>query len=212
MRIKAVLTAATIAEEFRDQGAHVLFFLDSLTRLAMAQRELGLLLGEPPGSRGYPPSVQSLMASVLERLGCGPVGAITGLITVLVDGDDMDEPITDAARGILDGHILLNRKIAATGLFPAVDVLPSVSRVFREVTTDDHQKHAQKLRSLLATHAEVADLIQIGAYKSGTSPQVDRAVQIMPAARRFLQQAVNHKASWQETQEQLAALAGAWPW
>ena len=190
----------------------MLFFLDSLTRLAIAQRELGLLLGEPPGSRGYPPSVQSLLASVLERLGCGAKGAITGLITVLVDGDDMDEPITDAARGILDGHIILNRKIAATGHFPAVDVLPSVSRVFREVTTDEHQKNAQKLRSLLATHAEVADLIQIGAYKAGTSPQVDRAVQIMPAAKRFLQQTVNHKASWQETQDQMKALANAWPW
>ncbi len=212
MRIKAVLTAATIAEEFRDQGAHVLFFLDSLTRLAMAQRELGLLLGEPPGSRGYPPSVQSLLASVLERLGCGEVGAITGLITVLVDGDDMDEPITDAARGILDGHILLNRKIAATGHFPAVDVLPSISRVFREVTTSDHQKYAQKLRSLLATHAEVADLIQIGAYKTGTSPQVDRAVQLMPAAKQFLQQSVDYKSAWPETQEQLKALAMAWPW
>jgi flagellum-specific ATP synthase len=124
----------------------------------------------------------------------------------------MDEPITDAARGILDGHIILNRKIAATGHFPAVDVLPSVSRVFREVTTDEHQKNAQKLRSLLATHAEVADLIQIGAYKAGTSPQVDRAVQIMPAAKRFLQQTVNHKASWQETQDQMKALANAWPW
>ncbi|MBL8813440.1 MAG: FliI/YscN family ATPase [Planctomycetaceae bacterium] len=212
MRIKAVLTAASIAEDFRDQGAHVLFFLDSLTRLAMAQRELGLLLGEPPGARGYPPSVQSLLASVLERLGCGEVGAITGLITVLVDGDDMDEPITDAARGILDGHIVLNRKIAATGHFPAVDVLNSVSRVFREVTTDDHQKHTSKLRSLLATHSEIADLIQIGAYKAGTSPQVDRAVQIMPAAKRFLQQSVNQRSSWQETQDQLKALAGAWPW
>lgn len=212
MRIKAVLTAATIAEEFRDQGDHVLFFLDSLTRLAMAQRELGLLLGEPPGSRGYPPSVQSLLASVLERLGCGKVGAITGLITVLVDGDDMDEPITDAARGILDGHIILSRKIAAQGHYPAVDVLPSVSRVFREVTTDEHQLGATKLRSLLSTHAEIADLIQIGAYKMGTSPQVDRAVQIMPAARRFLQQTVNQKSEWKETQDQLKTLAAAWPW
>ena len=212
MRIKAVLTAATIAEEFRDQGAHVLFFLDSLTRLAMAQRELGLLLGEPPGSRGYPPSVHSLLASVLERLGCGAVGAITGLITVLVDGDDLDEPITDAARSILDGHIVLSRKIAAQGHFPAVDVLPSVSRLFREVTTEDHQKHATKMRSLLSTHSEIADLIQIGAYKTGTSPQVDRAVQIMPAAKRFLQQSVNQKSTWQETQEQLKTLAAAWPW
>ena len=178
----------------------------------MAQRELGLLLGEPPGSRGYPPSVQSLLASVLERLGCGEVGAITGLITVLVDGDDMDEPITDAARGILDGHIVLSRKIAAQGHFPAVDVLPSVSRVFRDITTDEHQKGATKLRSLLATHAEIADLIQIGAYKMGTSQQVDRAVQIMPAAKRFLQQTVNQKSEWKDTQEQLQALAAAWPW
>ena len=212
MRIKAVLTATTIAEEFRDQGDHVLFFLDSLTRLAMAQRELGLLLGEPPGSRGYPPSVQSLLASVLERLGCGEVGAITGLITVLVDGDDMDEPITDAARGILDGHIVLSRKIAAQGHYPAVDVLPSVSRVFRDVTRDEHQLGATKLRSLLSTHAEIADLIQIGAYKMGTSPQVDRAVQIMPAAKRFLQQTVGQKSEWKETQDQLKTLAAAWPW
>ena len=156
--------------------------------------------------------MQSLLASVLERLGCGEVGAITGLITVLVDGDDMDEPITDAARGILDGHIVLSRKLAAQGHYPAVDVLPSVSRVFREVTTEEHQKNATKLRSLLATHAEIADLIQIGAYKAGTSQQVDRAVQIIPAAKRFLQQSVNQKTGWQETQAQLKTLAAAWPW
>jgi flagellum-specific ATP synthase len=156
--------------------------------------------------------VQSLLASVLERLGCGAVGAITGLITVLVDGDDMDEPITDAARGILDGHIILSRKIAAQGHYPAVDVLPSVSRVFREVTSDEHQQNATKLRALLATHADVADLIQIGAYKAGTSPQVDRAVQIIPAAKRFLQQTVNQKAGWLETQAQMKTLAAAWPW
>jgi flagellum-specific ATP synthase len=134
------------------------------------------------------------------------------LITVLVDGDDLDEPIADAARGILDGHIILSRRIAASGHFPAVDVLPSISRIFREVTSEDHQKHAAKLRSLLATYAEVADLIQIGAYKSGTSAQVDRAVQIMPAAKRFLQQGTNQTSTWQETQDQLKGLAAAWPW
>jgi flagellum-specific ATP synthase len=212
MRIKSVLTAVTIAEDFRDQGAHVLFFLDSLTRLAMAQRELGLLLGEPPGSRGYPPSVQSLLAEVLERLGCGDVGAITGLITVLVEGDDLDEPITDAARSILDGHIVLNRKLASQGHYPAIDVLGSVSRLFREVTTPQQQTDAVKLRTLMATHAEVSDLIQIGAYKPGSSQQVDRAVQLMPAVKKFLQQPVNEKSQWNSTLQQLEILGKAWPW
>jgi flagellum-specific ATP synthase len=212
MRIKSVLTAVTIAEDFRDQGAHVLFFLDSLTRLAMAQRELGLLLGEPPGSRGYPPSVQSLLAEVLERLGCGDVGAITGLITVLVEGDDLDEPITDAARSILDGHIVLNRKLASQGHYPAIDVLGSVSRLFREVTTPQQQTDAVKLRTLMATHAEVSDLIQIGAYKPGSSQQVDRAVQLMPAVKKFLQQPVNEKSQWNSTLQQLDILGKAWPW
>lgn len=210
MRIKSVLTAVTIAEDFRDQGAHVLFFLDSLTRLAMAQRELGLLLGEPPGSRGYPPSVQSLMASVLERLGCGRIGAITGLITVLVEGDDLDEPITDAARSILDGHFVLKRELAAQGHFPAIDVLGSVSRLFREVSGEQHQTDALRLRSLLATYAEVSDLIQIGAYRAGTSPRVDRAVQLMPAVRKFLQQSVQEFCPLQETLHRLSLLSSAW--
>ncbi|MCA9063401.1 MAG: FliI/YscN family ATPase [Planctomycetaceae bacterium] len=212
MRIKAVLTAVTIAEDFRDQGLHVLFFLDSLTRLAIAQRELGLLLGEPPGSRGYPPSVQSLMAEVLERLGCSETGAITGLITVLVEGDDMDEPIADAARGILDGHIILSRQLASQGHYPAVDVASSVSRLFRDITTPEHQTAAKKVRLMMSTYAEVADLIQIGAYKQGTSPQVDRAIQLMPAVRHFLQQSVDHRSSWTETEDQLRTLAQVWPW
>lgn len=212
MRIKAVMTAVTIAEEFRDQGLHVLFFLDSLTRLAMAQRELGLLLGEPPGSRGYPPSVQSLMASVLERLGCGDKGAITGLITVLVEGDDLDEPITDAARSILDGHIVLSRKLVAQGHYPAVDVSVSVSRLFREVTTSEHRSNAVKLRTVMATYAEIADLIQIGAYKPGASPQVDRAVQLMPAIRQFLRQKVDERSSFSDTLKALDNLGKTWTW
>ncbi len=212
MRIKAVLTAVTIAEEFRDRGAHVLFFLDSLTRLAMAQRELGLLLGEPPGSRGYPPSVQSLMAAVLERLGCGATGAITGIITVLVEGDDLDEPITDAARSILDGHIVLDRKLAAQGQFPAIDVLNSVSRTFREITNEQQRMDAVRLRTALTTFAEVADLIQMGAYKPGTSPQIDRAQKLVPEIRRFLKQEVNENSTMKETLSQLRNLGAQWPW
>jgi flagellum-specific ATP synthase len=212
MRIKAVLTAVTIAESFRDEGKDVLFFLDSVTRLAMAQRELGLLLDEPPGSRGYPPSVQSLMASVLERLGAGSRGTITGLITVLVEGDDMDEPIADTARSILDGHIVLTRKMATQGHFPAVDALESISRVFRDITEPEHQQNADKLRNLMATYREMEDLIQIGAYQTGTSAKVDRAIQLMPAVKVFLQQSVGLQASWEETETQLKTLAGAWPY
>lgn len=210
MRIKAVLTAATIAEDFRDQGAHVLFFLDSLTRLAIAQRELGLLLGEPPGSRGYPPSVMSLLAGVLERLGCGEFGAITGLITVLVDGDDMDEPVADAARGILDGHVVLSRKIAASGHFPAVDVLQSVSRVFRDVTTEDHQNHVTRLRNLLSTWSEVEDLIQIGVYKDKPPKKIELAQQLIVAAKEFLKQKVDQTSSWDATQAALKSIANQW--
>ena len=212
MRIKAVMTAVTIAEDFRDRGAHVLFFLDSLTRLAMAQRELGLLLGEPPGARGYPPSVQSLMAEVLERLGCGDQGAITGLITVLVEGDDLDEPVTDTARSILDGHIVLDRKLATQGQYPAIDVLKSISRLFREVTSPDQQEDARKLRSMLATWTEVSDMIQLGVYKTGTSPMVDRAVQLMPALRRFMNQRIGDMSSFQQTREQMQVLGKAWTW
>jgi flagellum-specific ATP synthase len=212
MRIKSVLTAVTIAEAFRDEGAHVLFFLDSLTRLAMAQRELGLLLGEPPGSRGYPPSVQRILAEVLERLGCGETGAITGLITVLVEGDDMDEPVADTARSILDGHIVLDRALAAEGHFPAVNVASSISRLFRDVTGEQQQHGATCLRSILSTWDANHDLIQIGAYKTGTSQQVDRAVQLMPAVRRFLQQKIDERASFDESLQQLMTLASAWPY
>ncbi|MCP4169708.1 MAG: FliI/YscN family ATPase [Fuerstiella sp.] len=211
MRIKSVLTAVTIAESFRDDGKDVLFFLDSVTRLAMAQRELGLLLDEPAGSRGYPPSVQSLMASVLERLGAGVQGTITGLITVLVEGDDMDEPIADAARSILDGHIVLSRKLATAGHFPSVDALESISRLFRDVTVPGHQAAATKVRNMMATYREMEDLIQIGAYRVGTSPKVDRAIQLAPAIEKFLQQEVNEQSSWEQTLEQIQNLADAWP-
>lgn len=212
MRIKSVLTAVTIAEAFRDEGQDVLFFLDSVTRLAMAQRELGLLLDEPPGSRGYPPSVHSLMAGVLERLGCGSTGTITGLITVLVEGDDMDEPIADAARSILDGHIVLSRKLATQGHFPAVDPLESISRLFNDINNDEQKQQAARVRRIMATYREMEDLIQIGAYQQGTSPQVDLAIRLMPAVRVFLQQQVSELASFDETSQQLQTLAEAWPY
>jgi flagellum-specific ATP synthase len=210
MRIKAVLTAVTVAEAFRSQGADVLFFLDSITRLAMAQRELGLLRGEPPGARGYPPSVQSLLAEVLERLGAGDTGTITGLITVLVEGDDMDEPIADAARSILDGHIVLSRDLAEKGHYPAVDVLASVSRLFSEITSDEHARHALSVRKMLASYNRMEDLIQIGAYQTGTSPEVDMAIRLRPAVERFLQQSEGRQSTWEDTQSQLGLLGQAW--
>lgn len=210
MRIKAVLTAVTIAEEFRSQGADVLFFLDSITRLAMAQRELGLLRGEPPGARGYPPSVQSLLAEVLERLGSGANGTITGLITVLVEGDDMDEPIADAARSILDGHIVLSRDLAEKGHYPAVDVLASVSRLFSDITSDQQAADALAIRKMLAAYSRMEDLIQIGAYQQGSSPEVDQAIRLRPAIERFLQQATGQPTAWEDTQTQLNLLGTAW--
>jgi len=210
MRIKSVLTAVTVAEDFRNQGADVLFFLDSITRLAMAQRELGLLRGEPPGARGYPPSVQSLLAEVLERLGAGETGTITGLITVLVEGDDMDEPIADAARSILDGHIVLSRDLAEKGHYPAVDVLASVSRLFTEITTEDHSQHALSVRRMLAAYNRMEDLIQIGAYQSGSSPDVDAAIRLRPAVERFLQQQTGQQSGWEETTNQINLLGRAW--
>ncbi|WP_197443708.1 FliI/YscN family ATPase [Maioricimonas rarisocia] len=210
MRIQSVRTAITIAEDFREQGANVLLFLDSLTRLAMSQRELGLARGEPPGQRGYPPSVQSLLANVLERLGTDESGSITGLITVLVDGDDMDEPIADAARSILDGHIQLDRKLAAKGHFPAVDVLGSISRLFRDVTAPEHQQSATQMRRILATYAEVSDLIQIGAYQQGTSPEIDRAIQLIPVVQRFLRQEIGESCPFSETTTAMDLIAKSW--
>ncbi len=210
MRIKSVLTGVAIAEEFRSQGADVLFFLDSITRLAMAQRELGLLRGEPPGARGYPPSVPSLMAEVLERLGAAENGTITGLITVLVEGDDMDEPVADTARSILDGHIVLSRALAEKGHYPAVDVLASVSRLFSQVTTPEHRRAAEGVRRMLAAWHRMEDLIEIGAYQKGASPDVDRAIQLRPAVDEFLQQPVGQPSSFEDTLARLNVLGAAW--
>jgi flagellum-specific ATP synthase len=212
MRVRAVSTAIAIADHFRREGLNVLFLLDSLTRMATAQREIGLARGEPPTARGYTPSVFSLIASTLEALGNSESGSITGILTVLVDGDDLDEPITDAARSVLDGHVVLSRKLAEKGHFPAVDVGASISRVFRDVTSPEHQTAARKVRSIMATHAEVADLIQIGAYQRGSVPQIDRAVELLPRVHQFLQQPVGAWSSQADTEQQMHKLAEAWPW
>jgi flagellum-specific ATP synthase len=210
MRVRAVSSAVSIADDFRRRGADVLLMVDSITRLAIAQREIGLLRGEPPGNRGYTPSVMNLMASTLERLGTSTEGSISGIITVLVDGDDMDEPIADAARGILDGHIVLDRKLAARGHYPAVDVLRSISRLFSEIATPEHQQAVQKVRECMAQYADVADVVQLGVYKQGTSPRIDRAIQLQPAINAFLRQSVNGACPFEETQKSLLALAKAW--
>ncbi|AMV25636.1 Flagellum-specific ATP synthase [Gemmata sp. SH-PL17] len=211
MRVRASQAAIAIADYFRGEGQNVLFVIDSLTRLAMAQRELGLLLGEPPSSRGYTPSVFQTLANTVERLGNAAVGGITALLTVLVDGGDMDEPIADYVRGLVDGHIVLDRKIAERGFYPAIDVSRSVSRVATDVVDREFSKAARKVRAIMATHAEVLDLIRIGAYVRGSSPQVDKAIELMPKLEKFLKQDVGERATFEETRTGLFQIAAAWP-
>lgn len=198
IRIKGAFVATSIAEYFRDQGKNVLLMMDSLTRFAMAQREVGLAIGEPPTSRGYTPSVFTLLPKLLERAGNTETGSITGLYTVLVDADDLNEPITDAARAVLDGHIVLSRELAHRNHFPAIDVLNSVSRLMPEIVTPEHLELAGKLRDLLAAYQEAEDLIQIGAYQRGTNPRVDAALKYYDAILTFLQQKIGEHFSWEE--------------
>lgn len=198
-RNKAAKTATAIAEYFRDQGKDVLLMMDSLTRFSMAQREIGLASGEPPVSRGYPPSVYSEMPKLLERAGCAARGSITGLYTVLVDGDDFNEPITDTARSILDGHIMLNRKIAHKNHYPAIDVLQSISRCMSQIAGRGHKQAAGKLKNVLATYQEAEDLINIGAYKSGSNKNIDFAVEKIEAVNAFLMQEVDEKFDFEQT-------------
>ncbi|HPH96750.1 MAG TPA: FliI/YscN family ATPase [Anaerolineaceae bacterium] len=188
VRLKAAWVAMTIAEYYRDQGLDVTFLMDSTTRFAMAQREVGLAIGEPPASRGYTPSVFALLPRLLERAGTGPKGSITGYFTVLVEGDDFNEPICDAVRGILDGHIILSRALATRNHYPAIDVLGSISRVMPAITSDDHRKMAGQIRKLLATYEKARDLINIGAYVNGSDPEIDAAIRALPAMNAFLQQ------------------------
>lgn len=198
-RKKAAQTATAIAEYFRDQGKDVLLMMDSLTRFSMAQREIGLASGEPPVSRGYPPSVYSEMPKLLERAGRSDKGSITGLYTVLVDGDDFNEPITDTARSILDGHIMLNRKLAHKNHYPAIDVLQSISRCMSQIAERDHKNCAGKLKNVLATYNEAEDLINIGAYKSGSNPGIDYAIKKIDEVNQFLMQDVNEKFTFEES-------------
>ncbi len=199
VRIKAALTATTIAEYFRDRGLDVMLMMDSVTRLAMAQREVGLTIGEPPTSKGYTPSVFSLMQKTMERAGTSDVGSITGLYTVLVEGDDFNEPISDTARGILDGHIILSRKIASMGHYPAIDILESISRVRKDVSSDEHNQAAFKIQELLAVYRAAEDLISVGAYQKGTNPKIDKAIALNDIINEFLMQKVTDAADFDET-------------
>jgi flagellum-specific ATP synthase len=210
MRVRASQAAIAIADHYREAGLNVLFVIDSLTRLAIAQRELGLLLGEPPSSRGYTPSVFSALANTVERLGNSAVGGITALLTVLVDGGDMDEPIADYVRGLVDGHIVLDRKLAERGFYPAIDVARSVSRVASDVVDKPHTQAARKLRAIMATYADVQDLIRIGAYMKGSNAQVDKAIELMPRVEKFLKQDVGERSSFEQTRQALFQLAAEW--
>jgi len=206
-RIRATQTAVTIADHFRRQGNNVLFLLDSLTRLAGAQREVGLLLNEPPSARGFPPSVFQLLATTLEMLGRTNAGAITSILTVLVD---IDEPVSDAVRAILDGHVVLDRKLAEKGHFPAVSVGQSLSRLFPDVTGETQQAAARKIREIIATYDESSDLIRIGAYQQGSSAKVDQAIKLLPVVEMFLKQARNQFSPLAETRQMMNQVAGAW--
>lgn len=208
IRIKAALVATAVAEYFRDSGQDVLLMMDSVTRLAMAQREVGLAVGEPPATRGYTPSVFTLLPQLLERSGAGHKGTITGIYTVLVDGDDMNEPIADAVRGILDGHAVLSRRLAHQNHFPALDVLESVSRVMPYITDPAHRTAVGTFRSLLATYREAEDLVTIGAYQRGTQAALDRALDMLPDLYAFLQQGMDEPAPYNESVQRLLNLCG----
>ncbi|MBR3722429.1 MAG: flagellar protein export ATPase FliI [Selenomonadaceae bacterium] len=208
VRIKGAMTATAIAEYFRDQGHKVILMMDSVTRFAMAQREVGLTIGEPPATRGYTPSVFALLPRLLERAGTSENGSITGIYTVLVDGDDMNEPIADAVRSILDGHIVLSRAIAAQNHFPAIDILPSVSRVMNEVVTKEHLKAAQQMRSLMAVYKDAEDLIHIGAYVKGSSKKIDEAIEKIDSINDFLCQDIFEVDSYDTTEKKLLGITG----
>ncbi len=205
-RLKGASTAMTIAEYFRDQGEDVMLMMDSVTRYAMAQREIGLAVGEPPTTRAYPPSVFSLLPQLLERAGAASKGTITAFYTVLVESDDMNDPIGDSVRGILDGHIVLSRKIAAMAHYPAIDIPVSLSRLMSDVASPDHKALASRLRSLLAVYQKAQDLVNVGAYVQGSNPQIEAALKHIDAINAFLQQAPNER---EDFESMLATLKGA---
>ncbi len=199
MRLKCAMTATAIAEFFKDQGMDVLLMMDSLTRFAMAQREIGLATGEPPVARGYTPSLYALLPKLLERTGNFEKGSITGIYTVLVEGDDVNEPISDTVRGIIDGHIVLSRAIAMRNHYPAIDILASISRIMTEIVEPEHLEAAAKVRSTLSAYYDNYDLISIGAYKSGTNPKIDYAIENIDRINGFLTQKIHEKFSFEET-------------
>ncbi len=211
MRIHSALIAHSVAEYFRDCGYHVLLLMDSLTRIAQAQREIALAIGEPPVTRGYPPSVFTMLPELCERAGngAGGQGSITAIYTVLTEGDDNNDPVADAARSILDGHIVLSRKLAGAGVFPAVDVEASASRVMTQITSPGHQQLARRYRQVYATYTENQDLINVGAYTPGSDPQIDLAVELWPRLRRFLIQELDQPARMEESLSALEALFDA---
>ena len=204
IRNKAAKTATAIAEYFRDQGKDVLLMMDSLTRFSMAQREIGLASGEPPVTRGYPPSVYSEMPKLLERAGMSDKGSITGLYTVLVDGDDFNEPITDTARSILDGHMVLSRKLGQKNHYPAIDVLQSISRCMSQIVDKKHKQMAGRMKNVMATYNEAEDLINIGAYKSGSNRNIDYAIYKIDAVNKFLMQQTDEKFDFEDEVTQLS--------
>ena len=209
LRMKAPFTATVIAEYFRDQGKDVMLLMDSLTRMANAQREIGLSAGEPPATKGFPPSVFAVLPRLLERAGCARRGSITGIYTVLVDADDINEPISDAARSVLDGHIWLSRDLAVRAHYPAVDVMNSVSRLMVDVVPQDHLDAAYSLRSILSTHRDSEDMINIGAYAKGSNPEIDRAIRMTPMLNTFLRQGMREKATLEDAREGLLKLVKA---
>ncbi len=203
MRSKCALTATAIAEYFRDQGRDVLLMMDSLTRFCMAQREIGLSTGEPPVARGYTPSIYTVLPKLLERSGNFERGSITGIYTVLVEGDDTNEPISDTVRGIVDGHIVLSRKVAMRNHYPAIDILASISRLMNSIAGQAHRRAAGKIRQMMSVYQDNRDLLSIGAYKSGSNPELDEAIRHMDAIDRLLQQAVDHQVHFDETIEKM---------
>jgi FliI/YscN family ATPase len=207
LRIRAAYVALAAAEYFRDQGADVLLVMDSVTRLAMAQREIGLAAGEPPSQKGYTPSVFALLPKIFERAGNFATGSITGFFTVLVEGDDFNEPICDAARGILDGHFILSRDLASSGHYPAIDILNSVSRLSNKVITEEELSANRRVREALATYQQSADLIQLGAHVQGANPNLDRSIRLRPQILEFLRQDAEAHAPLEETRDRLFALA-----
>ena len=207
LRFRAAFVATAIAEHFRSRGRHALLLMDSLTRMASAQREIGLSAGEPPATRGYPPSVFATLPRLLERAGASSGGSVTGIYSVLVEGDDLNEPVADAARSVLDGHLVLSRSLALRGHYPAVDTLASVSRLMSDVATPEHRRAASTLAGLLAVHREAEDLLNVGAYVKGANPEIDRAIAARPAILAFLRQGVEERADFSESVKRLIEMA-----